>query len=449
MAESQNVEWKESWRDEYLKWICGFANAQGGKIYIGADDNGKVIGLQDSKKLLEDIPNKVRDVLGIIVDVNLLKKNGHDYIEICVNPNSYPVNYKGEYHYRSGSTKQQLKGQALNQFLLQKTGITWDSVPVQGVVVQDLRNDSFDIFREQAVFSKRMDRKDINATNEQLLDSLNLLENGQLKRAAILLFHHNPEKWIPGAYVKVGYFASDSELLYQDEIHGSLMSQADRVVDLIFTKYLKASISYQGVTRVESYPFPKAAIREAVFNAIAHKFYGALIPIQISVYTDKIYIANDCIFPEDWTVDDLMGKHRSRPYNPLIANTFFRAGFIEAWGRGIEKIKDSCKEAGNPMPEYTIKREDIMVMFKSLVSATNQVTNQVTNQAIQGKQAGNNSICTRILHIIQDEPTLSQKRIAGILGEKYSTVKYYMESMKKAGIIKREGSSQKGKWLIL
>ena len=156
------------------------------------------------------------------------------------------------------------------------------------------------------------------------------------------------------------------------------------------------------------------------------------------MYADRRYIANDCIFPEDWTIDDLMGKHRSRPYNPLIANTFFRAGFIEAWGRGIEKIKDSCKEAGNPMPEYTIKREDIMVMFKSLVSSTDQ-----------DNQGGDNSVVTRILKVIQEEPSLSQKKIADVIGEKYSTVKYYMESMKKSGIIKREGSSQKGKWVIL
>lgn len=134
-----------------------------------------------------------------------------------------------------------------------------------------------------------------------------------------------------------------------------------------------------------------------------------------------------------------MGKHRSRPYNPLIANTFFRAGFIEAWGRGIEKIKDSCKEAGNPMPEYTVKREDIMVMFKSLVSNTDRATNQ----------GNDNSIVTRILKVIQEEPSLSQKKIANVIGEKYSTVKYYMESMKKSGIIKREGSSQKEKWIIL
>ena len=94
MKESQNTEWKESWRDEYLKWICGFANAQGGRIYIGTNDDGTVIGVLDSKKLLEDIPNKVRDTLGIIVEVNLLTQNEKDYIEICVNPSSYPVNFK-------------------------------------------------------------------------------------------------------------------------------------------------------------------------------------------------------------------------------------------------------------------------------------------------------------------------------------------------------------------
>ena len=70
MAENQNIEWKESWRDEYLKWICGFANAQGGKVYIGTADDGTVIGITDSKKLLEDIPNKVRDILGIFVVQN-------------------------------------------------------------------------------------------------------------------------------------------------------------------------------------------------------------------------------------------------------------------------------------------------------------------------------------------------------------------------------------------
>ena len=117
MAENQNIEWKASWHDEYLKWICGFANAQGGRIYIGINDKGFVSGISDSRKMLEDIPNKIRDILGIIADVNLLTQDGKEYIEICISPSSYPVNYKGEYHYRSGSTKQLLKGAALTEFL--------------------------------------------------------------------------------------------------------------------------------------------------------------------------------------------------------------------------------------------------------------------------------------------------------------------------------------------
>lgn len=190
----------------------------------------------------------------------------------------------------------------------------------------------------------------------------------------------------------------------------------------------------------------KEAIREAVFNAITHKFYGALIPIQIKVYADKIIIANDCVFPDDWTVDDLMGRHRSRPYNPLIANTFFRAGFIEAWGRGIEKIKDSCVEAGNPMPEYTVKKEDIMVLFKSLMTGATQDTTQAVTQV--GFQNIENSIPMRNIKVIKDNPALSQSQIAEMLGEKHDTIKYHMRKMRLSGVIKREGSSQKGKWVI-
>ena len=135
VMESQNVEYKLIWKDEYLKWICGFANAVGGKMYIGVDDNGNVVGLDNVKKLSQDIPNKVRDVLGIIIDVNVLDINGVEYLEIIIPPYSNPINYKGQYHYRSGSTKQELKGVSLNRFILQRTGKNWDEVPDRKSVV--------------------------------------------------------------------------------------------------------------------------------------------------------------------------------------------------------------------------------------------------------------------------------------------------------------------------
>ena len=107
-TESQNIEFKESWRDEYQKWICGFANAQGGTLYIGLRDNGEVCGVRDAKKLMEDIPNKVRDMMGILVDVNLKEKDGKSYLEIVTEAYTYPVSFRGKYYQLSGATNQGL-----------------------------------------------------------------------------------------------------------------------------------------------------------------------------------------------------------------------------------------------------------------------------------------------------------------------------------------------------
>ncbi|MCK5687104.1 putative DNA binding domain-containing protein, partial [bacterium] len=221
MKENQNIEFKCNWRDEYLKWICGYANAEGGILYIGKDDAGRITGLSDSKKLLEDIPNKVRDILGIIVDVNLHSESVGEYLEIVVDSYPYPVSYKGQYHYRSGSTKQELKGAALDRFLLKKQGKHWDGVPVPYVTVAELEKHMIDSFRKRALTSKRLFSEVLNESDKLLLEKLHLFEGEYLKRAAVLFFHPDPEKYVTGAYIKIGFFKSNSDLLYQDEIHGN------------------------------------------------------------------------------------------------------------------------------------------------------------------------------------------------------------------------------------
>ena len=124
MPESQNIEWKESWQDKYLKWVCGFANAQGGTIFIGKNDNGEVVGVENYKRLMNEIPNKIIQHLGLVCNVNLHQENKKSFIEIDVQPYDVPISYHGKYHFRSGSTKQELQETALNEFLLHKTGKT-------------------------------------------------------------------------------------------------------------------------------------------------------------------------------------------------------------------------------------------------------------------------------------------------------------------------------------
>ncbi|MEA2691026.1 MAG: ATP-dependent helicase RecG [Acidobacteriota bacterium] len=381
MKESQQVEWKSSWRDDYLRWICGFANAEGGRLVIGRDDRGAAVGVKDARKLMEEIPNKVRDILGIMVDVNLRRVEGKDLVEIRVEPYPYPVSYKGEYHYRSGSTKQELKGAALDRFLLGKQGQHWDGVPVPRFGMDDLAPQALAHFRKLAERSGRVADGLLAESDAALIDKLRLDGGELLRRAAVLLFGKDPERLVTGAFLKIGFFRTDSDLLYHDEIHGDLFTQIDRGLDLLLTKYLKAGLSYQGPQRIETLPVPARAVREALINAIAHKDYAAAIPVQVSVYSDKLLIWNPGHLPEGWTLANLTRKHASYPFNPDIANTLFRAAYLESWGRGIDMIRQACQEHGCPEP---LLRWDnglwVEFRFAGTDTASPQVTGQVAPQ---------------------------------------------------------------------
>jgi ATP-dependent DNA helicase RecG len=307
--ENQQLEWKEVWRDEYLKWICGFANAQGGTLVIGKNDKGETVGVKNAKKLLEDLPNKIRSTMGVVADVNLRNENGLDFIEILVPAYPNTISYHGKYYLRAGSTNQELSGYALDSLLLEKYGRTYDSMPFPQITIGDFWHDAFDIFRKKAVASKRLTTEDVSISDKELLHSLSLTENDYLLLAAVLVFHQTPQQWCTGAYVKIGYFANDAEILYQDELTGALVGMADKVVYTIFTKYFIGRIRYEGIQRIDDYPMPQSALREAVMNALVHRDYSTGSPIQIRIYNNRVTIANDCLLPEGTTLFGLIRAH--------------------------------------------------------------------------------------------------------------------------------------------
>ena len=313
---------------------------------------------------MEELPNKLRDLLGVVADINLLKGDGKSYLRISIEPYPVPISYKGEYHYRSGSTKQVFKGAALNRFLLNKIGKCWDGVPVPNVGVGDLDTGALSNFRRRAIRAKRLDVDALEGSDFDLLEKLKLIDGQYLKRSAILLFHSDPEYFFTNTGLKVGYFEDEYEVLYHDEVHGGLFYQIDKVMDLLLTKYLKAVISYEAIQRVETYPISEDALREAVLNAIIHRNYGVPAPIQIRVYADRLYIWNPGELPEDWSVKTLLDQHASQPFNPDIANAFFWAGEIESWGRGIQRILGACRREEIPDPHLRIDPGGLWVEFK-------------------------------------------------------------------------------------
>ena len=363
MPESQIIEWKKLWKDEFLAWICGFANSAGGTLVLGKDDDGEPVGIDNSKKLMTDLPNKIRDGLGIIVEIIHFSENGKDLIKIKVPPYPVPISYKGNYYVRSGATNQRLSGHALESFILNKRGVTWDSIPLPGFSFDNVSDKAVERFKNLASKKGRINSAYLDEPKEILLDRLGLIKSGYLTNAAMLLFSDDPQRWQLGAYVKIGFFRNHADLEYQDEIGGPLIDQIDRAIEVIHLKYMKARITYEGIQRIERYFVPDEALREALLNAICHKDYGRGIPVQISIYEDQLYIGNVGRLPENWTLENFLGKHTSAPFNPAIANVFYLAGHIESWGRGIEKIFNVCKAENVPEPKYTVHPGDIMIHF--------------------------------------------------------------------------------------
>ena len=350
MPEKQNLEYKQNWHDDYLKWVCGFANAQGGVIFIGKDDIGNIIDVADYKRLMDDIPNKIKNSIGIIVEVNLHEDQGKHFIEIVTHPYSVPISLRGRYYYRSGSTKQELTGTSLNEFLLKKSGNSWDDILEPRASFDDIDEKTVTIFLKASENAGRLPEIE-KLTLPELFEKLRLAENGKLKRAALVLFGKDTGKFYPNTFVKIGRFGKENaDLKFQETEEGNLVALLQAVLNQLNYKFLTRPIEFEGMHRIEKGEYPIAAIREMLLNALVHRNYmGA--PIQIRVYEDKISIWNEGSLPDGLTIEALKRIHSSRPRNPIIADVCFKGGYIDAWGRGTIKILDSCKQANLPEPD--------------------------------------------------------------------------------------------------
>ena len=339
----------------------------------------------------------------------------------------------------------------MDEFLLRKQGKTWDGVPVPFVREGEFERDSFHYFRRKAVESTRLSPDDLNISDEALLKNLMLTDGDYLKRSAILLFHHNPEKWIPGAYVKIGYFESEAELSYQDEIHGAILTMPDKVLETLYLKYFKGLISYEGIQRIETYPVPQASLREAVLNSITHKDYSTGVPIQIRVYKDRVSIYNPGGLPADWTLEKLLSSHGSYPRNPLIAGAFYRCGLIETWGRGIQKIITACHEAGRPDPLFEVSKSDVSVLFTDNRQFRDTGQDIIPVDTISGTINGTinfNDMQKALMCALVENPKITFTELSSKTSIPRRTVSREMKKLRDIGIIERMGAKKNGYWSI-
>ncbi len=438
--ESQTTEFKSNWRDEYLKTICAFANTNGGKIFIGVSDDGNILGVKNAKKLMEYIPNKIKNKVGITPSVEIKSKKDKDIIHISVNSSPIPISYEGKYYIRSGSTTSELKGNELSQFIMKKIGKTWDGISSDA----DFHNIDIDTVENFKNLAKnRVPSISKLDSMEKIFSNLKLTINeGQLSNAAILLFGKDPQKFFISAKTRVGRFKTTTDIIDTVIAEGNLFNQLEITVEAI-KKHLNVRFEIKDIERQDIWDYPIEAIREAVLNALIHKDYSSTAEIQIKIYDDKIWIWNSGKLPEELRIEDLKKEHSSYPKNPLIANVFYLSGFIERWGSGTKRMVDLFKGQGLPEPEYKEEQGGFSVWFyKDIYTEENLLKVGLNERQIKavmyvkGKGRITNSeyinLCkTSKPTATRDLTELVEKNIFTIIGKGKRTLRYVLKMSQK------------------
>lgn len=214
-------------------------------------------------------------------------------------------------------------------------------------------------------------------------------------------------------------------------------------------------------SRIEEFPFPPPAFREALLNAIAHKDYSSTTPIQISVYENKMIFWNQGQLPENWTVDKLIVKHPSVPYNPKISNALFRSGYIEAWGRGTINMINECAKRNIPLPNYKYDFSGFIVEFKNnaiiddgVNDGVNDGVSQIINKGINDGTIDNLTEDLRkeiitIINLITNNEGINTNSIVDRLGSKSKpTVERYLKVARILNIIEYKGAAKTGGYYL-
>lgn len=446
--ETQAIEYKQQWADKYLTYISGFANAQGGTLYIGINDAGEVVGINNAKYLLENLPNKAIQATGVIPDIEILNRNGKEYIAIHIKQSDQPISCNGKYYMRSGSTLQELGGTALTDFLLRQSHKTWDMHIEPNATLDDIDQDSVNYFVNFAIDAKRLDNSVKHESIEHILRKLKLIDKqGKLTFAALMLFGKDIEDYCLSASFRIGRFgATQANLIFDDNIVCPLIKMPERIMQTLRSRYLIAPVKYEGMRRVEPLEIPEDALREMICNSIVHKDYRGTF-IQMRVWDDHIDLWNSGVFPPEITSENLMTTHESHPRNELIAKVFYLAGFIESWGRGYEKIKSAFAKENLQIPTFEQVRGGVLatIQRERFVELRNQNVGDnvgdVSEMELTERQKN-------ILNLIKDNPYISATQMSVMLSVIKRTIERELAVMKKNGIIYREGNARTGRWVI-
>ena len=441
MKESETVEFKRSTSElkEAIISMVAILNKHGkGTVYFGMRNDGTVIGQTVTEKTLRDVSRAVSEHIEPRIYPRIERMG--DCIMLTFEGNEQPYFAYGKAYKRVADEDRQLSARELENMILRKNKekIRWDAEICARAKLKDL---SVDKFRSLARNSKRIEIG--NESKKLTLKKLNLLKEERLTNAAVLLFARTPGMFLDNITVRCGRFkgVEKEEFFDMKDFNGNLFDNLENIINFI-KEHLSLKAEIKGMQRIESWEIPLEVLRESVINALIHRDYTKPGYIYVKIYDDAITISNPGELPEELTIEDLFREHESIPRNILLADTFYYAGYIDTWGRGILNIIKKLDETGLERPSFeqsggyfriTITRGDVEKGVEKGVERGVELLSQ--NQK-------------EILDQIMKNPNISKREIQDILNIGKKAVDYNIEILKKKGVLRRIGPARGGYWEV-
>ena len=375
-GESETLEFKTTTgtRREAAATVCAMLNQRGGYVLFGIAPDGRVVGQRVSERTVEQVSAEIQRIEPpAFPEIGRIRVSGDlEVIAVRVNPGvSPPYQYRGASYLRVGNTTQTMSAEEYNRLLFERihNERRWENQPADGWTVDDLDLAEIRNTVAEAVRIGRLNEPGSRGAKD-LLRGLGLLRGGVLFRAAAVLFG-NAERLeceMPQCLLRVARFRGldRSEFLDNRQFNGNaftLLANAERF--LRDTLPIASRFESGRMARIDEPLYPPLATREALANALCHRDYAmGGGSIGLAVYDDRLEVTSTGPLHFGLTPGDLFGPHESRPWNPLIARTFYRRGIIEEWGRGTIRMADLATSAGLPRPEIEDRGDCVTVRFR-------------------------------------------------------------------------------------
>lgn len=344
LYESETVELKEIYTPDLKKEIIAFANTIGGTIYIGIDNNGEIVGIDDADFVMQQISNSLRDGIrpdiSMFTHIELMHEYNKCFIKITINQGTrkpYYLSDKGlkpsGVYVRSGTTASPASEDAIRMMIKIADG---DSFESNRSLIQELTFSSLkDAFQIRGLTFTEVQMKNLGIlSSDDIYTNLGLLVSDQCRHS-----------------IKFAIFQGNDKLVFKDrkELTGSLFTQlADAFKTIDF--YNSTRATFHDLLRTDERDYPEDAIREALLNAIVHRDYAFSGSTLINLYSDRLeFISLGGLVPGLSLEAAMLGA--SQPRNEKLANLFYRMKLIEAYGTGISKIM-SCYSGLSVQPVF-------------------------------------------------------------------------------------------------